>query len=60
MILKYFPKKNFNFVKLGFKDISLPKTELFFKKCIMLPLNMTLKDEEVEYIISKIKSFYNY
>lgn len=42
---------------LGFK-IKLPKTEAFFARCIMLPMNMVITDEDVEYICAKICAFY--
>tara|TARA_B100001093_G_scaffold81391_1_gene72797 strand:- start:4664 stop:5761 length:1098 start_codon:yes stop_codon:yes gene_type:complete len=46
-----------SFKNLGFSE-SLPKTEEFFTECIMLPMNITLKDEDINYIIQKIKKFY--
>lgn len=42
---------------LGF-DVHLPKTEVFFTRCMMLPMNMVLSNEDVEYICSKILAFY--
>jgi dTDP-4-amino-4,6-dideoxygalactose transaminase len=45
------------FKKLGFTQI-LPYTEKFFQNCIMLPMNVSLKDEDIEYIAEVIKSFY--
>ncbi len=36
----------------------LPKVEKFFSKCIMLPMNMFISDEDVFYICDQIKSFY--
>ena len=30
--------------------IKLPKTEDFFKKCLMLPMNMFISDEDTYYI----------
>jgi len=42
---------------LGFKA-QLPKVELFFRRCIMLPMNMFIDDEDVIYICKKIKEFY--
>lgn len=44
--------------KLGF-EMTLPFTEHFFEGCFMLPLNTSLKDEEVDYICQKIKEFYS-
>jgi dTDP-4-amino-4,6-dideoxygalactose transaminase len=43
--------------RLGF-TCKLPKTESFFKKCLMLPMNIFVNDEDVEYICNTIKKFY--
>lgn len=45
--------------RLGFNSIILPKTENFFNKCIMLPINMSIKDFELDYICQKILKFYS-
>ena len=45
------------FKQLGFNQ-SLPKTEEFFKSCIMLPMNIFICDEDVEYICDMIIGFY--
>ena len=45
------------FNQLGFNN-KLPKTTLFFKECIMLPMNIFISDEDVDYICESIKSFY--
>ena len=42
---------------LGF-NLHLPKSEAFFKKCIMLPMNMFISNGDVDYISKKIKEFY--
>lgn len=42
---------------LGF-NLRLPKSEAFFKKCIMLPMNMFISNEDVNYISTKVKEFY--
>ena len=42
---------------LGF-NIKLPKTEDFFKKCLMLPMNMFISDEDTYYICESITNFY--
>ena len=44
--------------KLGFNNISLPFTEIFFKSCFMIPLNTSLSNEDVIYVCEKIKEFY--
>jgi dTDP-4-amino-4,6-dideoxygalactose transaminase len=43
--------------ELGF-NIKLPKTEKFFERCLMLPINMFVSDEDVYYVCETIKNFY--
>lgn len=45
------------FKRLGF-DVSLPATERFFERCLMLPMNMMVSDDEVRYIAGAIRAFY--
>ena len=45
-------------VALGFKGSGLPYTEEMYTKCLMLPMNTSLTDDEVLYVCEKIKSFY--
>jgi dTDP-4-amino-4,6-dideoxygalactose transaminase len=47
------------FEKLGF-DVSLPYTERMFTRCLMLPLNRSLSDADVEYVCDVIRRFYGY
>ena len=47
------------FKGLGFDDVRLPKTEKMFTRCLMLPMNTTLTDEDVSYICDCIREFYN-
>jgi dTDP-4-amino-4,6-dideoxygalactose transaminase len=42
---------------LGF-TVDLPKTDAFFRRCLMLPLNMMVGDDDVDYICAKIREFY--
>jgi dTDP-4-amino-4,6-dideoxygalactose transaminase len=49
------PVHQFN--ELGF-DVSLPKTDRFFTRCLMLPMNAALADDDVAYIVSVIRHFY--
>lgn len=46
------------FDALGFKD-DLPATDRFFKRTLMLPMHMAMTDEDVAYIVAKIRRFYN-
>ncbi len=47
------------FGKLGFKQ-RLPKTDRFFTRCIMLPLNMSLVDDDVHHVCDKVLEFYSH
>lgn len=42
---------------LGF-NVRLPDTERFFTRCLMLPMNMALSDDDVDYICAKVREFY--
>ena len=46
------------FKKLGFNNKDLPFTDNFFEKCLMLPMNMGISDNEVQFVIDKINEFY--
>ena len=43
---------------LGFEDVSLPYTESVYDKALLLPMHMALSDEEVDYVIDAIQTFY--
>jgi dTDP-4-amino-4,6-dideoxygalactose transaminase len=43
---------------LGFNQ-KLPKVEKFFERCLMIPINMFLDDEDVYYVCETIKDFYS-
>ena len=43
--------------QLGFNK-SLPNTENFFNKCIMLPMNIFISNDDIDYVCEKIKLFY--
>ena len=45
------------FNQLGFNQ-KLPRTERFFDRCIMIPMNMFISNQDVEYICETVKSFY--
>lgn len=45
------------FRALGFSQ-RLPNTERLFESCLMLPMNLTLADEEVHYVCDRIREFY--
>lgn len=43
--------------RLGF-DVSLPYTERLFERCLMLPCNVFLSDDDVQYVIDTVRKFY--
>lgn len=43
--------------RLGF-TCRLPKVERFFERCIMLPMNMFLSDDDVDYVCDSVRHFY--
>jgi dTDP-4-amino-4,6-dideoxygalactose transaminase len=45
--------------KLGFTQ-NLPKTEAIFERCLMIPMNMTISDADVQYVANTIREFYGY
>jgi dTDP-4-amino-4,6-dideoxygalactose transaminase len=45
------------FKELGF-TVDLPRTDAFFKRCMMLPMNSAVTDDEVDTIIRTIRTFY--
>jgi len=46
-----------HFQNLGFNQV-LPNTDKFFKRCIMLPINLFISNDDVNYICKSIKGFY--
>ena len=45
------------FTSLGFQ-VSLPNTERLFERCLMLPMNITLSDDDVDYVADRVRRFY--
>jgi len=45
------------FAGLGFRQ-SLPRTERFFTRCLMLPMNMMVSEDDARYIAACIREFY--
>jgi len=46
------------FEKLGF-NVKLPYTERMFKRCLMLPMNRSLSNDDIEYVCESIRKFYS-
>ena len=47
------------YIDLGWKEGDRPAAEGYYKHCISLPMYPTLSEEEQEFVINKIKDFYN-
>lgn len=45
--------------ELGFKE-NLTRTDAFFKRLLMLPLNLSLANADVEFVCEAIREFYGY
>jgi dTDP-4-amino-4,6-dideoxygalactose transaminase len=44
---------------LGFTQL-LPNTDLLFVRMLMLPMNMSLSDDDVDYVCENVRAFYGY
>jgi len=44
---------------LGWKPGDMPMSENYYSMCLSLPLFPTLRDDEFEYVIEKIREYYN-
>lgn len=56
----YVPVHTMPFYKqLGWKKGDFPVAEAYYEKCISLPMYPTLADEDIEYIIQKVRFFFN-
>lgn len=42
---------------LGFRQ-RLPRTEALFERCLMLPMNLCVTDDDVSYICTNVRAFY--
>lgn len=56
-IIQWGGKAIHQFEALGF-NVSLPRTEEFFRKCFMLPMNTLLDDAEIEKVCNDVREFY--
>ena len=44
--------------KLGFSGKGLPNTEDMYKKCLMIPMNTSLSNNDIDYVAESINKFY--
>lgn len=57
-IIQWGGKAVHQFKALGF-DVQLPFTEAMFTRCLLLPMNTSLSNEDIQYIGEAIKAFYS-
>jgi dTDP-4-amino-4,6-dideoxygalactose transaminase len=48
------------FKNLGFEHVKLPITEKMTARFLMLPMNMSLSNDDVQYVIETVRNFYGY
>lgn len=58
-IIQWGGKAVHQFKKLGF-SVRLFYVERMFERCLLLPMNTSLSDEDVIYVANKIRDFYGY
>jgi dTDP-4-amino-4,6-dideoxygalactose transaminase len=56
-ILQWGGKPVHQYVALGLRN-ELPNTDRLFQRCVMLPMNMMVSADDVDYICSHIRQFY--
>ena len=56
-IIQWGGKAVHQFAGLGL-DVALPRTDRMFRRCLMLPMNMVVTQDDVEYIAHQIRRFY--
>jgi dTDP-4-amino-4,6-dideoxygalactose transaminase len=56
-IIQWGGKPVHQFTALGL-DVSLPFTDRVFTRCLMLPMNMMLTEDDVDYVSERIREFY--
>jgi dTDP-4-amino-4,6-dideoxygalactose transaminase len=44
--------------ELGWKEGDMPNAEKYYENCISLPMFPTLSDEEQQFVVDSINSFY--
>jgi dTDP-4-amino-4,6-dideoxygalactose transaminase len=57
-IVQFGGKAVHQFGGLGFEGVKLPITERLYTRALLLPMNTTLSDEDVSYIVDQIRGFY--
>jgi dTDP-4-amino-4,6-dideoxygalactose transaminase len=57
-IVQFGGKAVHQFSGLGITGVSLPKTEHMYQRLLLLPMNTTLTDDDVAYVVESVRAFY--
>lgn len=57
-IIQFGGKAVHQYKGLGFDGMRLPKTEQLYTRALLLPMNTTVSDDDVSYIVDQIRAFY--
>jgi len=57
-IVQFGGKAVHQFSGLGLGDVNLPTTERMYLHLLLLPMNTTLSDDDVQYVVAAVRSFY--
>ena len=57
-IVQFGGKAVHQFRELGFEGVKLPVTERLYTRALLLPMNTTLSDDDVAYIVDQVRAFY--
>lgn len=57
-IIQFGSKAVHQYSGLGLTHYSLPKTEDVYRKALLLPMNTSLSDDDIEYIVNVTRTFY--
>ena len=58
-VLTQFRKPYYKHPALKLEDLGFPETEALSREVCSLPMNVEITDEEIDYVISVVRSFYN-
>lgn len=57
-IVQFGGKAVHQFAGLGFAGVQLPRTEEMYRRLLLLPMNTTLCDDDVSYVVESVRAFY--
>lgn len=57
-IVQFGGKAVHQYAGLGLTGYSLPRTELLYRRALLLPMNTSLSDDDVHYVVECVRTFY--